>query len=600
MNMATSNDRRDFRRQLFFSLGGIAVGIAVAGLLALLINNVIEPTMQVETQDLVEFPGDTFSIWYHIDSPNVNSRHELLPRLEENLSDLLVQLDVSIDAIPLPIDVLVHDSPEMMQQITLRRKSGRAMYSFYSVIDLLQDEDPFPRMAELVLAFGWGRCSSQLLYKGMLMNVSSPDRDFHVPLAAAPLRLLHSVDDLLMLERIDTFGETLYQRYQSPYSPRMAMGTFESIGEFRTMIASIGDEAAEYGIAELQAGSLVQYLIECAGGQEAFRAIWGPGTSEALISRLTCGPVTELFGDWMTVIQSADSSSPEFASYQARFLFEAGDIEAAAMATEAWLPNNLSSSDSVLAVRTQLAVGDFEGAARFAAAADRDTLETLESWVAIYSDWGQASDDRVTVLGYGTSESLDELLQKVRTAYDFAGNFLGFTEDELPEHISVFYYDSDEAAAIGDTVLPVVSIHRTIWNISSQDNMVEEFTVTLPSFVTKKKTASNLLTRGLRAIVTIDRNELVARGCEMLQSGEWTPLWRVGFGGVPDRLFETQTGLMIGFIVDTYGIDVIRDLWVATARIGGGVSLDTAIKNSLESSRSEIEGVLVDSVLVCE
>jgi hypothetical protein len=86
----------------------------------------------------------------------------------------------------------------------------------------------------------------------------------------------------------------------------------------------------------------------------------------------------------------------------------------------------------------------------------------------------------------------------------------------------------------------------------------------------------------------------------MLQSGEWTPLWRVGFGGVPDRLFETQTGLMIGFIVDTYGIDVIRDLWVATARIGGGVSLDTAIKNSLESSRSEIEGVLVDSVLVCE
>lgn len=600
MNMATTNDRRDFRRQLFFSLGGIAVGIAVAGLLALLINNVIEPTMQVETQDLVEFPGDTFSIWYHVDSPNVNSRHELLPRLEEALDDLLVRLDVSIEAIPLPIDVLVHDSPEMMQLITLRRKSGRAMYSFYSVIDLLHEEDPYSRMAELVLAFGWGRCSSQLLYQGMLMNVSSPDRDFHVPLAAAPTRLLYSLDDLLMLENIDAFGETLYQRYQSPYSPRMAMGTFESIGEFRSMLASVGDEASEYSIADLQAGSLVQYLIDCAGGQAAFRAIWGPGTSEALIARLTCGPLTELFGDWLTVIHAADTSSAEFASYQARFLFEAGDLESAAQATEAWLPNNLSGSDSILAVRTQLAVGNFEGAARFARAADRDTSETLESWVAIYSDWNQASDDRVTVLGNGTSVRLDELLQEVRVAYDFAGHFLGFIEDELPEHISVFYYDSDEASEIGETVLPVVSTHRTIWNISSQDNIVEEFVVTLPSFVTKKKTASNLLYRGLGAIATIDRDELVSRGCEMIQTGEWTPLWRVGFGGVPDRLFETQTGLMIGYIVDTYGVDVIRDLWVATARIGSGVSLDTAIKNILETSRTEIEKILVDSVLICE
>ncbi len=325
MNMATNNDRSDFRRQLFFSLGGIAVGLAVAGLLALLINNVIEPTMQVETQDLVEFPGETFTIWYHVDSPHMKSRHELLPRLEEDLSDLLVQLDVSIDAIPLPIDVLVHDSPGMMQLITLRRKSGRAMYSFYSVIDLLQDEDPYSRLSELVLAFGWGRCSSQLLYKGMLMNVASRDRDFHVPVAAAPTRLLYSVEDLLMLEGIGAFGETLYQRYQSPFSPRMAMGTLEGISEFRSMFASVGDEATEYDIADLQAASLVQYLIDCGGGLEAFRAIWGPGTSEALITRLECGPLTDLFDDWLPVMQAADTSSAEFEYYQVRFLFEAGD-----------------------------------------------------------------------------------------------------------------------------------------------------------------------------------------------------------------------------------------------------------------------------------
>ena len=43
MTMATDSDRRDFHRQIFFSFAGIAAGLAVAGLIALLINNVIEP-----------------------------------------------------------------------------------------------------------------------------------------------------------------------------------------------------------------------------------------------------------------------------------------------------------------------------------------------------------------------------------------------------------------------------------------------------------------------------------------------------------------------------------------------------------------------------
>jgi len=74
----------------------------------------------------------------------------------------------------------------------------------------------------------------------------------------------------------------------------------------------------------------------------------------------------------------------------------------------------------------------------------------------------------------------------------------------------------------------------------------------------------------------------------------------VGFGGLPDQLFEVQTGLMILFIVETYGMDVIRDLWVATARIGGGASLDTAIREIVGVSRTEIEEELLNSVLICE
>ena len=38
MSMATDKDRRDFRRQVFFSLGGIGIGLVIAGLIALFIN----------------------------------------------------------------------------------------------------------------------------------------------------------------------------------------------------------------------------------------------------------------------------------------------------------------------------------------------------------------------------------------------------------------------------------------------------------------------------------------------------------------------------------------------------------------------------------
>ncbi|MBU1049291.1 hypothetical protein KKG90_04620 [Candidatus Bipolaricaulota bacterium] len=599
MTMATTNDKRDFRRQIFFSLGGIVIGLAVAGLLALLINNVVEPTMQVETQDLVEFPGDVFSIWYHTESPNMSTRSALLDRLEDSLSDLLIRLDVTIDDIPLPIDVLVHDSPEMMQQTTMRRKSGSAMYSFYSVIDLLQGEDPYSRLSELVLAFGWGRCSSQVLYRGMLMNISAANEDFHVPVAAAPARLLYSLEDLLMLEKIDAFEDTLYQRYQSPFSARLAMGTLEGLSEFRSMFTTVGD-SAEYGIADLQAASLVQYLIGCAGGLEAFREVWGPGTSEALITRLACGPWSDLFDDWLTVARSVDPSTAAYQRYRARFLYEAGDIEAAAQITETWRPNDLPSADSVLAVRAQLAAGHFEAASRFANAAEPGISEVLVDWVAVYNGWKQVSDGTLTVFSRGTKAELDARLQEVKAAYVRAATFFGFSESELPEHASVFYYGSASTRDTGEAILPAADIHKAIWHFCPEDNMVVEFAGSMPSFVTMKSSASTLLRRGLTAVLTVDRDELISRGCEMLRLAEWTPLWRIGFGGMPDRPFETETGLMIGYILDTFGSDVVRGLWIATARIGGGVSLDTAIQSALGTSRTEIERTLVDSVLICD
>jgi len=599
MSMLTSSDRKDFRRQVFFSLAGIGVGLAVAGLIALLINNVLEPKLQVETQDLVEFSGDTFSIWYHVDSPYMDSRYELAAQLEDALDDLTTRLNVPIEELPLPIDVLVHDDPEMLKVSTYRRKSALAMYSFYAVIDLVYGEDPYSRLGELILAFGWGKCSSQLLYQGMLLNVASPGRNFHVPLAAAPPRMLHSLQDLIRLEAVEQFESTLYQRYQSPFSPRLATSTFEGLAEFRGMLSSYEDESFDYDIAELEAASLVQYLIECTG-LEGFRSAWGPGTTEALIAKLSCGSVTEVADNWLEAVHETDIAGDGFEYYKARFLYEAGEIQAAANRTRTWNPQTLSVSESMLAVRTQLAAGDFESAGRLAGAADVPITDTLEEWVAAFRDWQRVDEGMFTIMGQDTTAALREVLQVVETAYGLVSDTLGFQQSELPDHVIVFYYETDSGREEGTNIVPVVSTHRTLWHLSSQDNIVEEFISTLPTFVVRKETSSNLLRRGLTAALTIDREELIERGCELLRAGEWPPLWKAGFGGEPIQVLEVQAGLMMAYMLDTYGADVIRALWLATARMGGGVSLDTALGNVLDTSRTEIERELIDSVLDCE
>jgi hypothetical protein len=599
MDMATDENRRETRRQVLLTLGGLGIGLAVAALIGLFINDVIEPTMQTETHGLAQFAGERFSIWYSEESMHKNTRRTLLPRLEEALDDLLERLDVSIDAIPLPIDVLVHDTPEMMQLTTMRRKSISAMYSFYAMIDVLYNEDPYPRLAELVLAFGWGRCYSQLLYKGMLTTVLFPERDFHVALAAAPERILYSFDELLLLEQAGAFGETLYQRYQSPFSSRLVLGSLEGIGEFRSMLSDVSDESADYDLAHLQAASLVQYLIEHAG-MDAFRAAWGPGTTEALVLRLAASPLPELFEDWRARMRSADTASEEYNYYLARFLFESGDLAAAARVTEAWNPSGLSAARSLLGVRTQLAAADFVVARRFATSAAPSISSTLTGWVDAYAGCRQATDGFVTVLVSGSDVPVDEWLDRARTSYASAVRALGFREDELPEHITVFIYGTDDERDGGRQMLPVINIHRTMWHVSAHDDLLGEFVGTLPSFVVKKDTASNLLRRGLTAALCIDRQTLIDQGCEMVREAQWTSLARIGLGGVPDRLLDVQTGLMVWYVMDTYGVEAIRGLWAATARIGGGVSLDTALKNALNTSRSEIEAILLESILVCE
>jgi len=590
-----------FRKPWVMTIGGLAIGALGALVFVILINYVLQPQMSVETHDLYEVRGDRFNVWYHEGSPSRASYAALNARLEESLDDLLTRLDVDPSEVPTPIDVLVHDDSIELQSSIVQRKSPMATHTFYAVLDLFAGEDPYPRLAELVLAFGWGRCYSRLLYDGTAMILAEPDREFHSAVAAAPSRLRYSLEDLLRLEAEGEFPETLYQQFDSPFSASMALGSLESVATFYTFFGSEGNLIPEESLASLEAASLVQYLIECNGGMGALRSVWGPGRSEALLERLSCGPLADLSEAWWEAADAAGREEEDYDYYRALYLFEAGEFEEARRLTETWGEKELTDRQFALSIRCELSVGKFEeAAARIEGAGLTPSQSQLAEWVALFDGWGRAEEDGIVVFGAMSDEELGRLLGEVRDARARVSEALGFSADDLPPRMTVFFYDDAEARQTGKSVTPDVSTHQTAWHIVVGEDVGWILASTLPAYGYRISTSSNLLRTGLATAVTVEFGDLVEQGCELLVAGEWTPLWQLGFGAVPEAPFRTETGLMIGYLVDIHGEGLVRELWRATARLGGGMSIDSAILEFAGTSRREIEGALLNSVLVCD
>ena len=579
--------------------GGLVIGALGAAVFIILLNYVIQPQMSVETRDLYEVRGDRFNVWYHEGSSSRDSHATLIASLEEALDDLIARLDVAPSEVPSPIDVLVHDDPNQLQSSVVQRKSPMATHTFYVVLDLLAGEDPYPRLVELILAFSWGQCYSQLLYSGTSMVLGDPDRNYHSAVAATPARLQYSLEDLLRLEAAGEFSPTLYQQFDSPFSASMALGSLESVATFYTLFGSEGKLVPEESFASLQAASLVQYLIECNGGIDALKSVWGPGSSRILIEQLSCEPLDDLSQAWHEAALAGGRDEKDYDYYRALYLFEAGEFEDAYRLTQTWRERERTEEDVSLAVRCALSVGEFAEAAAWIEEAG-STSSQLAEWAALFDGWGRVEGDGISVFGERSDEELTRLLGQVREAREDVAAALVFSMDEFPERMTVFFYEDAEARQIGQRVTPDASMHQTAWHIVVGEDTGWILASTLPAYAYRIGTASNLLRIGLATVVTLDPEALLEQGCEILTSGDWTPLWQLGFGGVPSYLLRTQSGLIVKYLFDVHGQELIRELWHATARMGGGMSFDSALLEFAGTSRRDIEQALLDSVLVCD
>jgi hypothetical protein len=166
--------------------------------------------------------------------------------------------------------------------------------------------------------------------------------------------------------------------------------------------------------------------------------------------------------------------------------------------------------------------------------------------------------------------------------------------------VTVFIYEDEEARQLGQDVTPKGTTAQAAWHIVTGEEIGWQLAATLPAYAYELETESSLLRTGVATALTADTEELIEGGCELLSTGKWTPLWQLGFGGLTAEQLRIESGLMVRYLVDLYGWDIVSELWRATARLGGGMSLDAALLECTGMSRREIQTALVGSVLDCD
>ena len=176
---------RSLRRNKYFWLAsGLFGGVLVAGILALVLNYVIQPLSTPETWGYETVKTGDFHVWFTEESPSLANQQEIIAELDAEFADLLGLLHVERSDLDLPIDVFIHDSIPAMQTSIARRKSASASTYFLSVLDILAGDPVRPWLVEALLSQGWGHCYSQAIYLGTLLYLSNPNPEYLCTVAA--------------------------------------------------------------------------------------------------------------------------------------------------------------------------------------------------------------------------------------------------------------------------------------------------------------------------------------------------------------------------------------------------------------------------------
>lgn len=575
-------------------IGGMLLGALVAGLIALVLIYVVQPVSNKAVRGLVRYRAGDFTLWFPRDSSVPLNRSGLAVTLESDLREIIALLDVDPSRIPRPIDVFVHPDLAELRASIAKRKSGEVGAHYPAPLDLLVGENPRGRLAELVLAFGWGRCSSEILKMGLRLYVTQPKRNFHAVVAALPDRLFLSLPQLVRLEKEGYFPHSLYDQFDSPYSPARVM----SLAAFKNLL-DLSPSGETGSIPALEAASLVQFLINGYGGLAALRQAWGPGDTARLLFHISSLSLDTLSVKWQQAAQLGGRDAPDYERWRIYYLLASGNPDAAyAMAKEWYRTPGLDTDDLTLIGRCALAVGDFVTASAISSSAGGKVRERLGVYLTLYVGWKAMTRPGIRVL----APDLDTAhagLARIQAVYGRARDVLSVSAPALPPRLTVFFYSDPVALAQGKELIPFSPDKSAVLHLLLDDDPAVRVAEVLPAYVWGMNTYSSTLRIGVAMALARSEKELVDAGCTLKRFGRWVRLSLAEIGTADTPIVETEAGLMITYLLHKFGPDKLRQLWVLTSPLGRYLALDTAIADVYELTRDQIGEAIAQSFLKC-
>ncbi len=575
------------------ALGGIAIGIVVA-----IIVFWIQPMSTPELEGTIHYREGRFTLWYQRDSVGVTTHSVLADLLAEEYHQLIDLLDVDSDLVPSPIDVFIHDDITAMRTSIVKRKSPNSCSVYLAPLDLLAGEDPRECLAELVLAFGWGQCGSQILQTGTKLYAVEPGRNFHAVLAALPERFFLSLSELMRIEERGYFPKSVYQQFDSPYA--LASIAFSNI---RSLLAlDISGEVLPENIEALEAASFVQFLVETKGGIQALKRAWGKGSSEKLLRRI--GPLSpeEIGTEWYAEGVRQGKDDTDFPYLMAYYLLAGGSPDAAWAEAQTWLLDGLSDVELLVGARCALSVGDFSAAGEIATYLDeQEAKNELEQYLVLYQDWNVEETTGLRI--FFSPEAMRE--SGVRSIAEVAGIYarmsarLGLSPSDLPERLTLFLYSDALLRDSGAMLTPLSAIQSGALHLLVTDDIAYCLGEMLPGYAWQKNTYSRLLRIGLAVALSRSEECLAVEGRQLRNEERWFSLPRLDIDMIDRKTAEIEAGLLVNYVLATYGAEDLSQVWILTSPLDCYLSFDMALEEVCQTTRNRIEQCLFSSLLSC-
>jgi hypothetical protein len=424
----------------------------------------------------------------------------------------------------------------------------------------------------------------------MSLYAADPGRNFHGVVASLPSRLFRSLEELIVIEDRNEFPESIYQQFDSPYSP-----AFIQFADLRSLMELSAQRAiSPETILELEAASFVQFLIEAGGSIDTVKRIWGKGSTDNLLGRIEWVSLDEMGNRWYSCAVHKGKNSPDFDFLSVYYLLAGGFPDSAWMMCSSWDRDSMTQDELAISCVSALRVGKFSHAKSLASKLENDQEKgRIDAFIALYDGWEVRQEGNLRIF---TSPAISEAsypeLLELEKAFDMVVERLALKPGCLPEKVTLFFYPDAESKGLGKGLFPLLPQDNATLHLTTGDDAQYEMVSIIPVYCWRKDTYSQLLRVGLSVALRSGRDKLISQGITIKSEGRWYPLGSVDFGMAPDEVVKVEAGLMVDYIIENYGGNALREIWIATSPLDEYISLDTALAKFCFTSRQEIEEVL--------